>query len=875
MASPAPIHARVRVEGRFFRLGEKKFFPKGVTYGPFPPNEQGDPFAAPEQTIRDFALIRELGANLLRVYAIPPAWFLDMALENDLRLLIDVPWNKHTCFLDQAASRAEVASFVRQAASRCASHAAVFALSVVNEIPPDIVRWSGPAAVADFIDELVDVVKQRDADCLCTFGNYPPTEFLRPQSVDFLCFNVYLHNRKAFESYLARLQMISDAKPLMLGEFGIDSLREGEERKCQILGWKIEASFRGGLAGAIVYSFTDEWFMGGELVRDWAFGLTTANRQPKASFSAVQRLFRVAPYFPLERYPMVSIIVAVYNGARTLQLCLESLARLNYPAYEVILVDDGSTDETPKIAGQFPSIRYIRHPQNLGLSAARNSGIEAGRGEIVAFTDSDCRADEDWLYYLVGDLLKDEFAGIGGPNLLPPEDSWVAAAVMVSPGGPAHVMLTDQIAEHIPGCNMAFYKQVLQEIGGFDPIFRKAGDDVDICWRLQQCGYKIGFSPAAFVWHYRRATVGEYLRQQRGYGESEALLVYRHPEYFNWIGASQWRGRIYSPAKFGVVPHAPIIYHGTFASAGFQTLYTASPSFSVMLLTSLEFHVLVTLPLLVVGIILRNLLPLAATSFLISLAVCGAAASQAELPKNKTRLWSAPLVTLLFFLQPIVRGWARYKGRLSVRRQPLSGYENLDSLSAERHGARFDQVRYWSESLSRLEFLKAVLSELDQKGWQNKVDVGWNDYDVEIYGSRWTYLRLTTASEIFPGGKQLIRCRLETAWTFLARLVFWSAAGLELMAIGFLGEVFPWIWLLLLSLPAFDWWLSTEQRSLKRIVAVFLDDVAERVHLHRIEPPVPTSRRKKKARFGSLISAAAGRALEEKTEPPPAKKNTG
>ena len=61
-------------------------------------------------------------------------------------------------------------------------------------------------------------------------------------------------------------------------------------------------------------------------------------------------------------------------------------------------------------------------------------------------------------------------------------------------------MLTDREAEHIPGCNMAFYKDALEGIGGFDPIFTKAGDDVDVCWRLQQAGCKIGFSPAAFVY---------------------------------------------------------------------------------------------------------------------------------------------------------------------------------------------------------------------------------------------------------------------------------------------------------------------------------------------------------------------------------------
>src|SRR4029077_18487299 len=116
---------------------------------------------------------------------------------------------------------------------------------------------------------------------------------------------------------------------------------------------------------------------------------------------------------------------------------------------------------TPQIASSYPNVCHLRHDTNLGLSAARNTGIGAASGEIIAFTDADCRADEDWLHYLVGALLGSEFAGVGGPNLLPPEDSAVAAAVMVSPGGPAHVMLTDRQAEHIPGCNMAFYKSAL------------------------------------------------------------------------------------------------------------------------------------------------------------------------------------------------------------------------------------------------------------------------------------------------------------------------------------------------------------------------------------------------------------------------------
>src|SRR5579862_2011135 len=429
MAVAASSRPRVSVSGKFFRVGEKKFYVKGLAYGPFAPDSAGSRFASPEQTAKDFVQIRGLGANVVRVYHVPPIWLLDLAEAHDLRLMVDVPWNKHLCFLDSEARREEARQAVRQAVLDCARHPAVFAFSLVNEIPADIVRWSGARSVADFIDDLVQVAKQVDPECLCTFTNYPPTEFLQPQALDFLSFNVYLHQPAAFRNYLAKLQMLAEAKPLLLGELGLDSIREGEALKSQMLGWQIESAFRGGLAGAVVFSFTDDWWRDGRQVEDWGMGLTTRDRTPKSSASAVQNAFRAAPYFPLARYPKVSVIVCSYNGDRTLVACLDSLQKLNYPDYEVILVDDGSNDTTAQIAFLRSDLRFYRHERNLGLSAARNTGLAAAKGDVVAFTDADCRADEDWLYYLVSDLLSGEFVGIGGPNLLPPEDSPVAAAV--------------------------------------------------------------------------------------------------------------------------------------------------------------------------------------------------------------------------------------------------------------------------------------------------------------------------------------------------------------------------------------------------------------------------------------------------------------
>jgi hypothetical protein len=316
------------------------------------------------------------------------------------------------------------------------------------------------------------------------------------------------------------------------------------------------------------------------------------------------------------------------------------------------------------------------------------------------------------------------------------------------------------------------------------------------------------------------------------------MLVHRHPEYFNWFGSSQWQGRIYSPAKFGVITRSRMIYHGTFGSGFFQTLYAASPTFGLMLVTSLEYHVLVLLPLIVLSVVFPMLLPLMVTGLVVPLAVCCAAAAQAELPARRKTLWSRPLVALLFFLQPIVRGWARYQGRLSVQRRPLAEYETLDSLSLQGGERKLNRLEYWDEKgIDRVRFLQAIIERLDKRDWPNKVDLGWSNYDIEVYGSRWSHLQLMTATEVLGHHEQLIRCRLRTVWTLFSRAAFWGLAGLELLVIGFLGPIFPWLWALLLTLPLFVWWLRREQRNLQRLMAVFLDETAQEIGLAKVQNP--------------------------------------
>src|SRR5207249_4762927 len=131
-----------------------------------------------------------------------------------------------------------------------------------------------------------------------------------------------------------------------------------------------------------------------------------------------------------------------------------------------IVVDDGSTDGTAAIGAEAGATVISTPPR--GLSRARNAALAAATGEIVAYLDDDARPDPHWLRYLAATFVATKHAGVGGPNLPPANARLVEQCVGRAPGGPVHVLLTDREAEHIPGCNMAFRKSVLEEIGGFD-----------------------------------------------------------------------------------------------------------------------------------------------------------------------------------------------------------------------------------------------------------------------------------------------------------------------------------------------------------------------------------------------------------------------
>ena len=818
---------RVTVDGKFFRLGESKFHVKGVTYGPFAPNTNGEHLPGEGQVAEDLSQMVELEANTLRVYHTPPKWFLDLVEECGLKVLVDVAWWKTGCFLDQLDTRNEARKAVRDAVKAVGDHPAVFAFSVVNEIAPDVVRWHGVERLGRFIDELADIAHEVNPDCLVTFGNYPPTEYLTARNIDFVSFNVYLHERPALRSYVSHLQMLADAKPLVMTEIGIDSKAEGAAAQAVMLDWQLETICRGGAAGTVVFSFTDEWFKDGEDITGWEFGLVDRNRNAKPAYESVKRAFSFAPYHPLKSAPRVSVVVATYNGSKTLRGCLHSLKKLNYPDYEVIVVDDGSVDSVPDIAQSVEGIRYIRQ-DNMGLSVARNTGMNAATGEIVAYTDDDCRADEDWLYYLAGDLAGSDFVAMGGHNFLPTDDGLTAAAVMAAPGGPIHVMLTETEAEHIPGCNMAFRKTALEEIGGFDPIYTKAGDDVDVCWRLMNTGHRIGFNPAGFVWHYRRSTVKAYLKQQMGYGEAEALLERKHPDQFNPLGGGKWHGRIYAPAAWFAMSEGRI-YRGAFGEGMFQTIYSDGMDGRWAVHTSLERQLFVTLPLLLAALVWGHpVVVLGAVAAIGSwIGICAFAGANSPIDPSKLRWWSRPLVSCLYLLQPLYRGWARYSERFIVQQASLNSRESLDTLALKKEKSTFEHVAYWSEEPQpRAELLEGLLQRLDQDGWRAHRDAGWGMHDLRLNGSRWCHLLVSTASEWHKGGRVMLRCRMDTESSLLAKVLMFYALVSVVLVAGLPIET-AWKWCFVYAVPiGLILWLRNRRQTLRRIFSVILDQEA-------------------------------------------------
>jgi GT2 family glycosyltransferase len=196
----------------------------------------------------------------------------------------------------------------------------------------------------------------------------------------------------------------------------------------------------------------------------------------------------------------VTVAIPCYNGAAFVDKAIASILSQSHPADQIIVIDDGSTDNSAEIIARYP-VHLIRHETNKGLAAARNTAMAEAKGDILVFVDVDVIADPRLIEALLTGYTNPRIAGVGGQgieaNVHSLADRWRRAHAQQSHGNkPKYV-------DFLHGLCMSFRLECLREIGGFDPTFRTNAEDVDVSLRLKKAGYQLYYQPDAKVYHQR------------------------------------------------------------------------------------------------------------------------------------------------------------------------------------------------------------------------------------------------------------------------------------------------------------------------------------------------------------------------------------
>lgn len=243
----------------------------------------------------------------------------------------------------------------------------------------------------------------------------------------------------------------------------------------------------------------------------------------------------------MEEYPFVSVIVPVLNRENHIGRCLDSLLALNYPSFEIIVVDNGSTDKTQEIISRYPVKMAVE--QKGGAYAARNTGIKFARGEIIAFTDSDCVVDKDWLNKLVKNYHHEGVGGVGGQLMPYPHESlteeFLSFGVLMIFHSTETVVIQQDTNRFLSGAlgsaNMSYRKKVLRKMNEFEDDLANFGGDYDLCWRVQRNGYEVIYEPEAIVFHELRSNLSQMIKQFFYLGKGLPLLLKKQPGNFSYI----------------------------------------------------------------------------------------------------------------------------------------------------------------------------------------------------------------------------------------------------------------------------------------------------------------------------------------------------
>lgn len=222
-----------------------------------------------------------------------------------------------------------------------------------------------------------------------------------------------------------------------------------------------------------------------------------------------------------------TIVVAAYNEAPTVAACVASLLAMSHSnlAVEIVVVDNGSTDGTPDILARFGDSIRVLVERTRGAAAARNCGIRAARGPIVAFADADCVVEPDWLTHLIAPLA-DRTVGIAGGTIL----SLAGANRIARFGDVIHDhrdAIERQEHPYVISMNWASRREVLIEAGLFDEALLR-GQDVDLSWRIRQAGYRLVYAPEAVLRHHNQHTLRGLAREGYVHGRHSVRVARKH-----------------------------------------------------------------------------------------------------------------------------------------------------------------------------------------------------------------------------------------------------------------------------------------------------------------------------------------------------------
>lgn len=240
----------------------------------------------------------------------------------------------------------------------------------------------------------------------------------------------------------------------------------------------------------------------------------------------------------------VSVVVPIRNAARTLPNCLAALERLDPAPFEIILVDNGSTDESLALIRAFAGdraakgVRVLEEPRR-GAAAARNTGAWVAAGDVIAFTDADCAPDPSWLRMLTEPFGDSSVLAVAGRVLAAPASTalelFSALYTLQSLDKPARHHRWTPWEGGFPTANFAVRCDSFKQIGGFDKEVEIYGEDYDLCARLYDRNAVIVYTPDAGVRHHHRTTLSGLLCQAFGFGRSHPYLLRRHAVAGLWL----------------------------------------------------------------------------------------------------------------------------------------------------------------------------------------------------------------------------------------------------------------------------------------------------------------------------------------------------